>query len=395
MSNKRLRERYYQQEVPENKDHRKTLLIIILVLLGLAVIGFSIFSLFDDILEPPTETLYAGIGGYVNDPGVYPVTENTYLYELIILAKGLTEVADISRYDTDTKIIPFEVYCIPRVPEKVYKKPSKPILPAVVVPKPVVFEEPERINIVYAGLPRTFLLISVYPQNNFISVTHIPWYTRVTPDFEYPRTLYEVYLTGGIPFLLRSIKRVTGVTIDHYFTQKRPSWIKFIDYLGGIEVDVPADFAKEFHLREGKQTINGLLSWQYISYISKSKRRSDAWITGSGYRIKRQKEFMFSMMKKFKDMNFMSQGEVLKGILRDADTNFKADDVVSLAYKVRKMKKMKTEFLTLPGIIKDLDGRRMWITDLNDYKTEHSDLVKEILKLQEPVKSEKGGFGGK
>ena len=389
------REKYYGQDVPEKKDHRKTIIIIILLLLGLAIIGYSILSLFGDVLEPPNETLYAGIGGSVNDPGVYPVTERTYLYELIILAKGLTDRADICKYDTDAQIIPFEVYCIPRIPEKVFVKPSKPVLPAVVTPHPIEFEESERINIVYAGLPRTFLLISIYPQNDYVSVTHIPWYTMVTPEYEYPRTLYEVYLTGGIPFLLRGIKRVTGVTIEHYFTQNRPSWVKFIDYLGGVEVDVPADFAKEFHIREGKQVINGLLSWQYISYISKTQRRNDEWITGSSFRIKRQKDFMFSMMRKFKDMNFMAQGEVLKGILTDADTDFKADDIVGLAYKVRKMKKMKTEFLTLPGIIRDLDGRRMWVTNLNEYNIKHQELLREVIKLQEPVKTDKGGFGGK
>ena len=57
--------------------------------------------------------------------------------------------------------------------------------------------------------------------------------------FEYSVSLCAEKQLKGISFMLRGIKMVTGLTLDYYFTQNRPAWIKFIDSLNGIEVDVP------------------------------------------------------------------------------------------------------------------------------------------------------------
>jgi len=381
----------------QNNENRKKLLILLLLLIAAVVIAYSLYSLLPNKPQKREEILYAGIGGAVNDSGVYSITKSTLLYELILKAKGLTERANIEGIDTNSKVIPFEVYCIPYLPKRELKKrfSNKPIeIPELKAPQISVQKPGEQINIIYAGLPRTYLLISLFPRKNLVTITHIPWYTKATSEMEYPRTLYEIYLTGGMPFLARSIKRITRQTIKYYFAQDRPAWINFIDYLDGIEVNVPADFAKEYNLETGKQNLNGLLSWEYIKFINKEQRREHQWMTGSALRIRRQKEFMTAMFQKFKRNNFMIQGEILYKIIRDAETNMKVDDFISIVNKMRKTKYPKVEYYTLPGVLQDYNGRSMWVTDFDAYRLKQNEIYNDFFKKLSPVKSDKGGFGG-
>ncbi len=378
----------------KSKKH-KIVIIVLLLLCGLIILG-SFYTLFKaPVVE--CDKIYAGIGGAVNDSGVYEVYDETLLYELIRNAEGLHERADFSRIDPDMKVIPFEVYCIPYLAEK--KREMVKTKPPIAIPNPdpklISLGTTSKINIVYAGLPRTYLYISIYPDNDLITVTHIPWYTRATSRYEYPRTLYEIYLTGGVAFLLRSTKNLLKDRIDFFFTQKRPSWIKFIDYLGGIEVDLPNEFADEYNLPRGNYNISGPLAWEYISYISKNKRKNQNWVTGSGYRIKYQKDFMLSMYRKFKQQNFIMQGDILNNILADAETNMKPEDFLKIANMARKMNNFKLEFYTIPGIIEEYDSQLFWVTDLQEYQFKQSKIISDQIKEIDQLRIDKGGFGGK
>jgi len=377
------------------KTKKQKIVIFIFFLICALIIAGSIYSLLRETKLPQGRILYAGIGGAVNDSGVYEVGEDTLLYELIRKAEGLHKKADFQRIDPDLKITPFEVYCIPFLPEQRIAEIKVNPPQEIRLPKQTPAQISSRINIVYAGLPRTYLYISIYPDNDLITVTHIPWYTRATSRYEYPRSLYEIYLSGGIPFLLRSAKNILNEQIDFYFTQKRPSWIKFIDYLGGVEVNLPDDFAKEYKLPQGRYNITGPLSWQYISYISKRNREQNNWVTGSGYRIKYQKEFMLSMYNKFKQQNFILQGDILTKILAEAETNMKSDDFIRIANAAKKMDEIKLEFFTLPGIIEEYDKQLFWVTDLDEYQLKQSKIVTEQIKEIDRLRIDKGGFGGR
>ncbi|OQX70798.1 MAG: hypothetical protein B6D62_03535 [Candidatus Cloacimonas sp. 4484_275] len=378
-----------------NFEKWKKLLVLLLLLISALIIAYSLYLLFLDKPEKPEENLYAGIGGAVNDPGVYPVSETTLLYELILKAKGLSQRANVENINTNSKVVPFEVYCIPYLPEKKFKKHPQPVVSEPERSQLSVLKTSERINIIYAGLPRTYLLISLFPDRNLVTITHIPWFTKATTISEYPRTLYEIYLTGGVPFLARSIKQITEQTIKFYFAQDRPAWINFINYLGGIEVNIPQDFADEYNIESGKRTLDGLLSWEYIRFINKEQRRENQWLTGSSLRIQRQKEFMNSMFKKFKKNNFMMQGEILYKIIRDAETNMKVDDFIAIVNKMRKTKSPQVKFYTLPGVLQNFDGRTMWVSDVNAYHLKQNEIYNEIFRELSPIQHDKGGFGGK
>ena len=391
-----------EDHIENNQNKRNNKVIIIIVIISLLLILLSLKIIFFPSRTVVIKKVYAGIEGAVIDGGVYEISDDTRIYELIMLAKGLHKRADIRHLDVDEKVIPWKVYCIPYLPkEKIHK-----IIPPKVSPiKKAELEakaklktkiSPKKINFVYAGLPRTYLLVSFYPDLNYITTIHIPWYTLATSELEYPRTLYEIYLTGGIPFLLSGVQRITGETIDHYFTQSRPSWMHFINYLGGIKIDIPEDFAHEYHIQPGVQEINGLLAWEFIRYISKYSRLHDSWVNSSVHRIAMQQEFMASLYGKFKNMNVINQGEIIKKVISDAETDMKLNDVIKLAFDMNQLQGTTKDFLTLSGTIQKFDERAMLVSSADNFQIQRRKLLyKEYSKQLQFKEDKKDGFGGK
>ena len=351
------------------KAQKIVISIIIFLLVILAILVYIFYGKNENQIN-----IYAAIGGAVKNPKVYNVTGIKQLYELVLLAGGLKSNADVSKIDLEKRIEPFKLYCIP------YKKAkAKNNIIESIPQKRTNIQIPKtknttEINIIYAGLPRTYLLITIIPEKNLLLVTHIPYYTLI-PNSYYNATLYETYLTGGVLFLLNSTYRIVGKKIDYYFTQNREQWIKFIDLLEGIEVNLPEDFRKDYHIDQKKYKLNGVLSWEYIRYMNKMYRKTEITV-GTFNRMSNQKQFVKAMFKKFKENNFFKQGNTLKLLLSTAETNLKVKDLINIFFKFKDVNHIKLELLTLPGAIKEIDGKDVWITQQDFYDKEIKDIIK-------------------
>jgi anionic cell wall polymer biosynthesis LytR-Cps2A-Psr (LCP) family protein len=269
--------------------------------------------------------------------------------------------------DFDSEIIPWEVYCMPcKPPVKEVFPPEEPEIQVDIPEMPKLKDIPQ-INIIYAGLPRTYILITIYPEHDLLLAGHIPWFTAIPDPINGTKTLYESYLYGGTSDLVRAVETITNKKIDYYFCQDRPSWIKFIDYLGGIKVDIPESFAKQYRVNKGIHIIDGYTSWLYITFISKDMRDIDI-STGSLNRIHRQKAFMLELYKKFVSNNFFTSAGLGKQILDAAESNLTIQTAVPIAMKVKSMKKREIEYFTFPGVYKTINGQVYWETQLQSYQ---------------------------
>ncbi len=347
----------------KNSNTRKYIYSVIYFLLIISAV--IVFLLFPKSCSK-REITYAGVGGCVYDPGVYPMYEGMTLYELIRKADGMKPNADIDRFNPDMIIEAWESYCIPCKVKK--SPPVKRIkLPPIPKPKTPMIEDQDRFTIIYAGLPRTFILIDVYPTYGIISATHLPWFTSVHDFLGNVKTLYEMYLIGGTSALVQSVSEVTETDIDYFFAQDRPAWIKFIDHIGGVKVDIPKEFAKEYRVNSGVHIIDGYTSWFYITFIAKEMRRLD-YKTGTINRITRQKSFMNELWSKFSQLDYFKSGQVGKAILDDAETNIAIPQAIELSNKVRKMTSKDLKMFTYPGIITEYNGEKYWEANPLRYK---------------------------
>ncbi len=363
----------FKQKERENLSRGKIASYIISLIMIIIIIIMILLTLRGCSQE--NDSIYAGIGGCVNDPGVYPVQVKTTLFELIMSAKGAKKNADLSKLNLDQEITPWEVYCIPcKVTEEVTSPPEEPVI-QVKHPEMPQVKEFTQINIIYAGLPRTYILITIYPEQELLLAGHLPWFTAIPDAVSGTKTLYETYLYEGTSGLVNGIQTITNKKIDYYFCQDRPAWIKFIDHLGGIKVDIPESFAKQYYVNQGLHIIDGYTSWLYITFISKDMRNID-YKTGSHNRIKRQKDFMLELYKKFTQQDFFTSTNIGRQILQDAETNLTVKKAIPLAMKVKNMQNRKIEYFTYPGIYKTINGQVYWETKLQEYQ-------QKLLELKE------------
>lgn len=343
----------------------KLISYIISLIMIIAIIILILLSLRGCSRE--NDIIYAGVGGCVIDPGVYPVALKTTLFELIMKAKGAKSNADLSKLDLDLEITPWEVYCIPTKPLQTEIIPPEAPEVQVDIPEMPQLRDFPQINIIYAGLPRTFILMTIYPEQDLLLAGHIPWFTAIPDAVSGTKTLYETYLYGGTSGLVSGVETITNRKIDFYFCQDRPSWIKFIDHLGGIKVDIPASFAKQYRVNPGIHVIDGYTSWLYITFISKDMRVIDI-TTGSQNRIHRQKAFMLELFKKFMAQDFFTSTNLGRQILSEAESNLTIPKAMPIALKVKNMKNRKIEYFTFPGIYKTINGQVYWETKLQEYQ---------------------------
>lgn len=91
---------YFRNLLDDKKTIYKVLLIFIIVLLAFIIRArnSSIEEVSVDVSKADMSNIemYIDIGGAVNNPGVYKVKEDTRLYEVVNMAGGLTDNADLN-----------------------------------------------------------------------------------------------------------------------------------------------------------------------------------------------------------------------------------------------------------------------------------------------------------
>lgn len=84
-------------------------------------------------------------------------------------------------------------------------------------------------------------------------------------------TLYGGGKDGGIDQLKREIKTIIGFTPDFYVMVDLEAFVKIVDTVGGLEVDVPFDMNYDdadlhIHIRKGRQTLDGNEALHFARY---------------------------------------------------------------------------------------------------------------------------------
>jgi LCP family protein required for cell wall assembly len=131
------------------------------------------------------------------------------------------------------------------------------------------------------GPPRTdtMILMSIDPVNRTAGMMSIPrdLWVNVPGGFKYGRinTAYQIgeaykYPGGGPALAMATVKELLGVPIDYYAQIDFDAFIKFIDLIEGVKINVPARITIDplgsgntYRLRPGWQVLNGELALAY------------------------------------------------------------------------------------------------------------------------------------
>ncbi len=127
----------------------------------------------------------------------------------------------------------------------------------------------------------------------------------------------HAYSYGGPDLVQKSVEGFLGVDVDQVIRVDYNGFVKIVDTLGGVEVDVEKDMDYDdnagdlhIHLKKGKQVLDGLKSLEYVRY------RHDA--RGDLARIERQQKFLDALKNKGLKLNQVGKIRSLARIITES-----------------------------------------------------------------------------
>ena len=152
-------------------------------------------------------------------------------------------------------------------------------------------------------LANEMLLVRIDPGRPYISMMSIPrelWVPIQTPNGVVGPTRLNAAYTGGLTYLLKTIKQVTGLSINHVIVATFGRFEKAIDELGCVYSTIDeryyhnnADGGDQYQnvdLQPGYQCLNGSEAEQFVSY-----RHTDT----SQIRDARDQAFLLDVKKQY------------------------------------------------------------------------------------------------
>ncbi|MDH5507054.1 MAG: LCP family protein, partial [Anaerolineae bacterium] len=198
----------------------------------------------------------------------------------------------------------------------------------------------------------TMILLTIDPISKTAGVLSIPrdlW--AVIPGFSpgkintayYFGELYQV--PGGGPALaVKTVEQTLGVPIDYYAQVDFDAFVRFVDLLGGVKIDVPAPISvdplgadnQRKNLEPGIQTLPGDVALAYA--------RARNTPGGDFDRAARQQQVIIGLRDRILDFNLLpdlikASPHIYNELIGGVDTNLPLEDAVKLAGLAAQIKK--------------------------------------------------------
>jgi LCP family protein required for cell wall assembly len=216
------------------------------------------------------------------------------------------------------------------------------------------------------GRSDTMMVATIDPKLDSASLLSVPRDTRVRIyGYGYDK-INAAFAYGGEPLAERTVENFLGIDIDHYIVIDTSSFVKIIDAIGGIDIDVekrmkyedPWDDNGGLHINlfPGLQHMDGKTAVTYVRY-----RDSE----GDIGRIKRQQKFMEACMEKVMSPSFIPRiPTVLREVLDAVDTDMTTRQLLELAGALKSAKENGLETDMVPGYPLYIEDISYWIPDV-------------------------------
>lgn len=237
----------------------------------------------------------------------------------------------------------------------------------------------QRINILLIGLddgdpdipdsPRrsdTMMVASIDSENKTVNLLSIPRDSRVMiPGHKGYDKIAHAYSYGGADLAVRTVTDFLHIPIHYYITIEWKSFIKVVDILGGVNLNVEHDMNYDdpyeklsIHLSKGNQYLNGEKAGQYVRF------RHDE--LGDIGRVERQQTFLKAL-----NSQMMQSGVILKlpTLITTISKYVRTDmNIVALVKVANTMRDMKADSLNtemVPGDFATIDDISYWSPDVD------------------------------
>lgn len=220
------------------------------------------------------------------------------------------------------------------------------------------------------GRSDTIMVLSLSPRTKRAAMMSLPRDFLVTiPEVPkgvqtYPQKINHAYAFGGVPLARKVIERELGIKFDYYAKIDLKNFVKVVDMLGGVDIDVP-DYEGggrgmnyddnwgqlHIHLKPGLQHLDGKQAMGFVRY-----RHSKYHAKHGGYlgitdseRAGNQQIFLKAIVEqKVKVSNLPNLLRAAAFVMQHVDTDMDWRTAVGLANLLRGMDTSKVLHLTVP-----------------------------------------------
>lgn len=223
----------------------------------------------------------------------------------------------------------------------------------------------------------TLIFATLNKDTNRVTMLSIPRDSYVyIPKVGYETRINHAYAHGGTNATIETVEHLFEIPVDYYVKVNFEAFIRVVDALGGITVDVPyelyeqnsKDKADAIHLLPGKQQLDG----EEALALARTRKLDNDIERG-----KRQQEIIKAVVDKAASLgSVLKYDKVLKGVGENMKTNMTFSEIKSvIAYGLDS--KLHIESLTL-------EGSDDWSTGAYYYQLDPTSLeqTKTILKEQ-------------
>ncbi len=220
------------------------------------------------------------------------------------------------------------------------------------------------------GRSDTMMVATVDPEYDQASILSVPRDTRVRiPGYGFDK-INAAYAYGGEPLSERTIENLLGIDIDHYVIINTRSFVKIIDAIGGVDIDVEKRMRYEdpwdddgglfINLFPGLQHMDGKTAVTYVRY-----RDSE----GDIGRIKRQQKFMAACMDKVTSPEIITHiPSILREVLAAVDTDMTFKQLLEIAGAVKEAQQNGLTTDMVPGYPLYIDEISYWIPNVQELR---------------------------
>ncbi|MBO5346807.1 MAG: LCP family protein [Lachnospiraceae bacterium] len=193
----------------------------------------------------------------------------------------------------------------------------------------------------------------------------------------------HLFRYGGADLMLRSIREVLHVDVEHYVRVNFHTFEQLIDSVGGVDVELTATEVSGLNgeVRTNARTrvkvtegVNHLDGYDALQY-SRLRYTDSDW-----KRIQRQRNVIQSVVTNAKGMNLLEINSMLDTVLPLVQTNLTSTDILGLVGYAPAVLGMEMEQMTIPasgtyGSMTGLGGRTLYAVDFQT----NSELLHEFL----------------
>lgn len=190
----------------------------------------------------------------------------------------------------------------------------------------------------------TTILARVDPGSSKVTLLSIPRDTAINLDGYGVQKFNAAYAFEGTSGTIDAASQLCGVKISHYAEVHFEKLIELIDYMGGVEVDVPMDIDDVDaggSLKAGKQTLNGEQAMIFA--------RSRSYATGDFQRTTNQRLLIEACLNKLMSMSATDLPGVIAKMATCVTTDYDVSSLIALAGKFKDTDNMTMYSALLPS----------------------------------------------